>query len=88
MWLLLVSVVLAVLKLLAQQEVLNFMWLQHLSWWWVVASFGLTATWWAYADASGLTKRQANARVQQRRLMRMEKTKQALRDTGTQPPKR
>ena len=79
MWLLMVAVVLALLKTLVQQEVLDVAWLANLSWWWVIGLFGLTAAWWGYADASGMTRRRADDRVQQRRLDRIEKNRAALR---------
>lgn len=53
MWLFSVAVLLAVLKALVQQEIVSFTRLAQLSWWWVIGMFGLTAAWWAYADASG-----------------------------------
>eukprot|EP01041_Mallomonas_annulata_P016409 gene16409-34260_t len=29
----------------------------HLSWWWVLSPFALAVAWWAWADATGYTKR-------------------------------
>jgi len=42
----------------------------------------VTAAWWAWADASGYTKRRAADKIEQRRLKRIEKNKEAM-GTGT-----
>ncbi|MEK9801802.1 MAG: TIGR04438 family Trp-rich protein [Curvibacter sp.] len=48
------------------------------SWWVVLAPFGLAAAWWAWADASGYTRRKAMEREDQRRLDRINKQRDAL----------
>jgi len=59
--------------------------LAELSWWWLLVPYGLTAAWWSYADASGLTKRRAVDQEEARRLKRIDRQKQAL---GTRRPPR
>ena len=49
-----------------------------LSWWLVLLPLGLAVVWWAWADASGYTKRKAMEREQQRRQDRIDKNRQAL----------
>ncbi|MEN9844582.1 MAG: hypothetical protein RLZZ612_2411 [Pseudomonadota bacterium] len=64
MWLLGIGIVFLILK--TQELTVVATW----SWWTILAPFGLAAVWWAYADASGYTKRKAmereDARVQAR----------------------
>lgn len=48
------------------------------SWWVVLAPFGLAAAWWAWADASGYTRRKAMEREDKRRLDRINKQRDAL----------
>lgn len=48
------------------------------SWWIVLAPFGLAAAWWAWADASGYTRRKAMEREDQRRLDRINKQRDAM----------
>lgn len=79
MWMLLIALLLTLLKYLEVGP------LAELSWWWLLAPYGLTAAWWSYADASGLTKRRAVDREEERRLKRIERQKQAL---GTRRPPR
>ena len=54
------------------------------SWWWVLAPFGLTALWWAWADSTGYTKRKAMEKMEQRKQDRINKNKEAL---GIRPRK-
>lgn len=56
-----------------------------LSWWVILSPFGLTIAWWAWADASGYTKRVEIKKMDQRKLDRIDKHRQAL---GTLPKKR
>lgn len=72
MWMLLIALLLTLLKYLEVGP------LAELSWWWLLAPYGLTAAWWSYADASGLTKRRAADREEARRLKRIDRQKQAL----------
>lgn len=72
MWMLLIALLLTLLKYLEVGP------LAELSWWWLLLPYGLTAAWWSYADASGLTKRRAADREEARRLKRIDRQKQAL----------
>ena len=78
MWLFSVAVLLAVLQALVQQEIVSFTRLAQLAWRWVLGMFGLTAAWWAYADASGLTRRKAQERIDERKKERQRKAREAL----------
>lgn len=78
MYLLGVSVLMLVLRYL---EIGPF---ATLSWWWVAGGFGATALWWAWADATGYTKRKAMDRMDQRKRDRLNRQKEAL---GTKPRK-
>lgn len=49
-----------------------------LSWWWVLTPFALAVAWWAWADASGYTKRRAMEREVQRRQDRVDRSKTAI----------
>lgn len=48
------------------------------SWWLVLAPFGLAMIWWAWADASGYTRRKAMEREDQRRQDRINKQRDVL----------
>ncbi len=48
------------------------------SWWVVLAPFGLAVLWWHFADASGLTKRRAMQKMEERKQQRRENAMQAL----------
>ena len=43
------------------------------SWWAVLAPFAAAVLWWAFADLSGLTQRQAQAREQRRQQKRLDR---------------
>jgi len=79
MWMLLIALLLTLLKYLEVGP------LAELSWWWLLVPYGLTAAWWSYADASGLTRRRAVDQEEARRLKRIDRQKQAL---GTRRPPR
>lgn len=79
MWLLCAAAVLAVLKVLAHLEVADVAGVATMSWWWVLGAFALTAAWFAYADASGLTRRKAVEKMELRRQERLSKQRDALR---------
>jgi small Trp-rich protein len=66
MWLVVLGVVLSGLKLAGVSVVAAW------SWWVVLAPFALAAAWWAIADASGITQRQAMAREAKRAAQRRE----------------
>lgn len=69
---LLVGVVGAVLKYL---EVGFF---AQLSWWIVLIPFALAVAWWAYADASGYTKRRVIEKENLRKQNRIDRQRSAL----------
>ena len=48
------------------------------SWWVVLAPFGLAAAWWAWADATGYTKRKAVEKEYARKQARIDKSREAL----------
>lgn len=52
--------------------------LAALSWWWVLTPFALAVVWWAWADASGYTKRKAMERENERRQDRIDRNKAAI----------
>jgi small Trp-rich protein len=54
------------------------------SWWVVLSPFAATAVWWAWADATGYTKRKAVEKMEQRKKDRIDRHKEAL---GIQPRK-
>ena len=72
MYALLLGVVLILLKYLEVGPVANW------SWWWVLAPFAVAAAWWAWADATGYTKRKAMEKMDQRKQDRIDKQKNAL----------
>jgi small Trp-rich protein len=72
MYLLGLGLILLVLKYIAWGPVA--LW----SWWLVLAPFALAVVWWAWADASGYTKKKAMERDDQRREARRARTKEAL----------
>ena len=55
------------------------------AWWWVLSPLAVTAVRWAWADASGYTKRKAMEKIDQRKLDRINRQKQAM---GTAARKR
>lgn len=48
------------------------------SWWIVLIPFGLAALWWAYADASGYTKRRVIEREAARKQARIDRQRANL----------
>lgn len=50
----------------------------QLAWGWVLAPFGLALAWWAWSDATGLTRRREEARMEERRQARRNKHIEAL----------
>ena len=55
------------------------------NWWVVLLPFGLAVAWWAWADATGYTKKKAMDRENARRQARLERNHEAL---GTSPKKK
>ncbi|MBS0293810.1 MAG: TIGR04438 family Trp-rich protein [Proteobacteria bacterium] len=72
MYALLLGVLLMLLKYLEIGPVANW------SWWWVLSPFALAAAWWAWADATGYTKRKAMEKMDQRKKDRISRQKDAL----------
>ncbi|MBN9368980.1 MAG: hypothetical protein ABT02_14275 [Comamonadaceae bacterium SCN 68-20] len=72
MYMLGLALVLTLLKYLEIGPVANW------SWWWVLAPYGLTAAWWAWADASGYTKRKEVEKIERRKQARVNKHKEAM----------
>ncbi|MDB5892011.1 MAG: hypothetical protein JWP47_2842 [Polaromonas sp.] len=56
-----------------------------LSWWYVLAPFGLAVLWWAWADKTGYTKRKEVEKMDARKKQRIEKQREAM---GMLPKKR
>ena len=56
-----------------------------LSWWIVLAPFGLAVLWWTWADKSGYTKRVEMEKMAKRKEERIEKQRDAM---GMLPKKR
>jgi small Trp-rich protein len=50
----------------------------HWSWWLIFSPFAMAVVWWAWADASGYTKRKAMEREEERRLARIDKNRAAI----------
>ena len=55
------------------------------SWWVVLAPFGLAVAWWAWADATGYTKKKAMEKMEQRKQDRIDKQREGM---GVLPRKR
>ncbi|MGC4395967.1 TIGR04438 family Trp-rich protein [Hydrogenophaga sp. T2] len=55
------------------------------SWWVVLAPFAAAAAWWAWADATGYTKRRAMEKMELKKKQRIEKQRESL---GLKPGKR
>jgi small Trp-rich protein len=55
------------------------------SWWVVMTPFALAAAWWAWADASGYTKRKEVDKMDKRKQDRLDRQRDAM---GLQPKKR
>ncbi len=79
MYMLGLALVLTLLKYLEIGPVANW------SWWWVLAPYALTALWWAWADATGYTKRKAMEKMEQRKQDRVNKHKEAMGMTPRKP---
>jgi len=47
-------------------------------WWIVLAPFGMAVAWWAWADATGYTKRKAMEGEEARRKDRIERNREAM----------
>ena len=49
-----------------------------LSWWWVLSPFALAVAWWAWADATGYTKRREMEKMDQKKQERIDRHKEAM----------
>jgi small Trp-rich protein len=74
-----IGIVLLLMKYLEMGPVAAWSWLL------VLTPFGLAVAWWAWADATGYTKRKAMEREERRRLARIEKSRVAM---GTEKRRR
>lgn len=72
MWFIVLGVLLIVMKLADFGIVATW------SWWLVLAPFGLALAWWAYADATGYTKRREMDKLEDRKRERRRKALDAL----------
>lgn len=72
MWFIVIGVLLILLKLGDIGMVAAW------AWWVVLTPFGLALLWWAYADASGLTKRREMDKLEEKKLERRRKAMDAL----------
>lgn len=72
MYTLLLGILLVLLKYLEIGPVAGW------SWWWVLSPFAVSAAWWAWADATGYTKRRAMEKLDRRKQERIDKHKSAL----------
>lgn len=77
MYLLGLGIVLVLLKYLQMGPVAAW------PWWWILSPFALTVLWWAWADATGYTKRRVMDKMDQRKQDRLDKQRNAL-GLGTQ----
>jgi small Trp-rich protein len=72
MYLLILGIALIVLKYLEIGFVAG------LSWWWVLSPFALAVAWWAWADATGYTKRKEMEKMDLKKQERIDKQRAAL----------
>jgi small Trp-rich protein len=67
---------LLLMKYLALGPVANWSWL------WVLSPFALAVAWWAWADASGYTKKRAMERENERKAVRILKNRENTGSLG------
>jgi small Trp-rich protein len=72
MWFLIAGIALLLLKYLEIGFVATW------SWWWVLSPFAMAALWWAWADATGYTKRKAMQRMDNKKQQRIDRQRDAL----------
>ena len=77
MYLLGLAILLSLLKLAEIGPVATW------NWWYILGVYASAAVWWAWADASGYTKRKAMQKMEQRKQDRINRQKEAM-----QPGKR
>jgi small Trp-rich protein len=75
----LIGVLLLVLKLLEVGAVAAW------AWWWVLSPFGVALAWWAWSDASGLTRKREMMRDEERKEARR---KRNVENMGMSPTQR
>jgi len=78
MWLVLVGVVLIVCNLAGIGPMAGWTWSLTGDLWKFCVPFAIAAAWWLWADASGLTKRRAMRRDDQRKIDRRERNIEAM----------
>jgi len=49
-----------------------------LSWWWALSPFALAVAWWAWADATGYTKRKEMEKMDQKKQERIDRHREAM----------
>ena len=49
-----------------------------MAWWWVLAPFALAVAWWAWADATGYTKKKAMEKMDVKTKARREASRERL----------
>lgn len=72
MWFVVLGVLLIALKLA------EFGFVAVWSWWVVLSPFALAAVWWAYADASGVTKKHEMDKLEEKKAERRRKNMEAM----------
>ena len=72
MYLLILGVILMLMKYLG----VEFM--ASVSWWWVLTPFALAVVWWAWADATGYTKRREMDKMDKKKQDRIDKQRENL----------
>lgn len=58
------------------------------SWWLILSPFAMAVVWWAWADASGYTKRKAMEREEERRQARIDKNRAAIGTEKKRPSRK
>lgn len=79
MWFIVVGVLLLLMKVAEVGPVAD------LSWWWVLAPFGVAVVWWEFADKTGYTQRKAMDRLDERKEARRQ---EAMSKLGTSDKQR
>nr|WP_295076283.1 TIGR04438 family Trp-rich protein [uncultured Roseateles sp.] len=72
MWFVLIGVVLLALKIFDVAPVADW------SWWALCIPFALAAAWWTFADATGLTQRNAMRQMEEKKAQRRARSMDAL----------
>ena len=80
MYLLLLGVALLAMKTLAYGPIAAW------NWWLVLSPFALAVVWWAWADASGYTKRKEIEKMDDRKQKRIDRQRAAMGLTSKKRP--